>query len=94
MLADGLTSSNGTQSAPERAAGIREVLLIGVDTEPCVLATATILFDAGSTVRVSAAGCASTGGVGLHRAGLSVMWPLFGPRVVLDTADNPNPDTP
>lgn len=62
---------------------ITEVVLAGMDTDACVLATAFGMWDAGFRVRIDAAGCASGGGPALHIAGLNVARQVFGPKSVI-----------
>lgn len=63
--------------------GIDTVLLCGIDTEGCVLASAIALFDAGYRPVMLADLCASTGGPAHHEAGLLVARRLLGAAQIL-----------
>ena len=50
-----------------------EITIAGIDTDVCVTAVATELFDAGFNVRVDPAACASNGGTRSHDSGIAVL---------------------
>lgn len=62
-----------------------DVVLCGIDTELCVLATALEAFDRGFTPWIVADGCASTGGDAAHAAGMRVLTRGIGERQIIDT---------
>lgn len=62
---------------------IKQIDLMGVDTDQCVLATALALFDIGITPRVIIDRCASTGGPDAHDAGLAVMRRALGDHNII-----------
>lgn len=55
-----------------RANDIDSVLVVGFDTDACVLATAYSLFDAGIVPVIDSRGCASSGGAAMHDAALKI----------------------
>lgn len=59
-------------------------LVVGIDTDVCVLAAALGLFDAGVDVYVDAALCRSTGGDASHRAGLLALSRIIGSDRILN----------
>lgn len=52
--------------------GIKRAVVMGFDTDACVLSTAFALWDRGMPVALAERGCASSGGQSMHEAGLSV----------------------
>jgi nicotinamidase-related amidase len=73
---------------PELAAyfadlGVQEVILCGIDTECCVLATAVQAFEHGLRPLVLTDLCASNGGQHAHDAGLTTLRRLVGPTQLL-----------
>ena len=58
--------------------GITEVILASIDTDCCVLATATSLFEHNIRPVVLEKYCASTGGAASHAAGIRVLNRLIG----------------
>lgn len=52
---------------------IDRIDIVGVDTDECVLANATYLFDKGFNVTVYSKLCASTGGIGIHNAAIEIL---------------------
>lgn len=82
LIADRVTtvvdkSTYGTDLAHLIAPGSR-VLVAGLDTDVCVQAIATGLFDAGVDVHVLEDLCGSSGGPAAHRAGLRVLRRIVG----------------
>lgn len=61
-----------------RGAAITEVVLAGIDTDCCVLATAISLFEHNIRPLVLEKYCASTGGAASHAAGIRVLDRLIG----------------
>jgi len=55
-----------------------EITIAGIDTDVCVTAVATELFDAGFNVRVDPAACASNGGTRSHDSGITVLRRILG----------------
>lgn len=55
-----------------------QVLVVGLDSDVCVAAIVTTLFDAGVDVRVVVDLCASSGGPRAHDAGLQVLQRVVG----------------
>ena len=51
---------------------IKRAVVMGFDTDACVLSTAFALWDRGMPVAVAERGCASSGGQLMHEAGLAV----------------------
>lgn len=72
--------------------GVDEVLLCGIDTDACVLATALQLFASNRRPVVLTDLCASTGGAGAHRAGLAVLRRLIDSRQLCTWAEALGPD--
>lgn len=58
-------------------------LLVGIDTDSCVLACAVELFDRGIWPRAAAYACASTGGPDAHSAGLMLLARMLGDTAVV-----------
>ena len=52
--------------------GIDSALVVGFDTDACVLATAYSLFDAGIVPVIDSRGCASSGVADVHEAALKI----------------------
>ena len=76
-------SSGGVLAAHCRARGIARPLIVGIDTDSCVLACASELFDSGIAPVIETNACASTGGAEMHAAGVSLMRRMLGPAAVL-----------
>ncbi len=55
-----------------RARGIDRAVVMGFDTDACVLATAFALWDRGLATTIDARGCASSGGQDMHHAALRI----------------------
>ena len=55
-----------------------KVVIVGFDTDACVLATCFDLFDLGVNFQILADGCWSSGGRSMHKYGLAVMRRQFG----------------
>lgn len=55
-----------------RGNNIDAALVVGFDTDACVLATAFSLFDAGIVPVIDSRGCATSGGAGAHEAALTI----------------------
>lgn len=55
-----------------RGNAIDSSLVVGFDTDACVLATAFSLFDAGIVPVIDSRGCATSGGVEVHEAALTI----------------------
>lgn len=52
---------------------IDKIDIVGVDTDACVLANATYLFDKGFNITVYSKLCASTGGIDIHDAAIEIL---------------------
>jgi nicotinamidase-related amidase len=63
--------------------GVRDVFVVGIDTNECVLATALAVFDAGYTPWVVEDACASGGGMTAHRKTIELLKPLLGEQQVI-----------
>ncbi|WP_415677741.1 isochorismatase family protein [Tsukamurella hominis] len=63
------------------------VYLAGLDTDVCVQAIATALFDHGTDVHVVTDLCASSGGPSAHTAGLQVLRRIVGQSRLVRSAD-------
>lgn len=55
-----------------RARGIDRAVVMGFDTDACVLGTTFALWDRGLATTIDARGCASSGGQALHHAALRI----------------------
>lgn len=55
-----------------RARGIDRAVIMGFDTDACVLGTAFALWDRGLATAIDPRGCASSGGTALHHAALRI----------------------
>lgn len=55
-----------------RARGIDRAVIMGFDTDACVLGTAFALWDRGLATTIDSRGCASSGGTALHHAALRI----------------------
>ena len=55
-----------------RARGIDRAVVMGFDTDACVIATALALWDRGLATAIDPRGCASSGGKALHNAALRI----------------------
>ena len=99
QLADGLIvtgnyifkKSTYAAWSPETAAvcagqGITDVVIAGVDTNECVLATALAVFDAGLTPWVAENCCASNGGSKPHAAAIGLLKPLLGEQQIVKSS--------
>jgi nicotinamidase-related amidase len=75
----GLTGMPDALTERLRRDGVREVALVGIDTDMCVLKVAMDLFDAGVEPIVLADCCASTAGLQAHLAGLAILSRNIGP---------------
>jgi len=62
---------------------IRQINLMGIDTDQCVLATALALFDQNITPRVLSGYCASTGGASMHKSAIKIMKRALGSHNVV-----------
>lgn len=60
--------------------GITKVVIVGIDTDMCVLKTAHDIFDLGIEPIVLTDCCASTAGLQAHFAGLAILSRNIGPR--------------
>lgn len=67
--------------------GARDVVLTGVDTNECVLATALAVFDSGYTPWVVQDACASSGGRKPHDMAIELLGALLGGQQVITAAD-------
>lgn len=65
----------------------REVYVFGFDTDCCVLALATALFDMGIKPIVLSDLCDSSGGKKQHEAGLMCLSRLIGKKNIIDSSD-------
>lgn len=79
-------STYGTDLAPLIPAGSK-VFVAGFDTDVCVQAIATRLFDAGIDVHVLEDLCGSSGGPAAHRAGLRVLQRIIGSNRLIYSTD-------
>lgn len=52
--------------------GIKRAVVMGFDTDACVLSTAFALWDRGIPVELAERGCASSGGRSLHEAAITI----------------------
>lgn len=66
--------------------GVTTLVICGIDTDGCVLASAIAAFDAGFRPLVVADCCASSGGPALHEAGLLLLRRLLGRRQLVPSA--------
>jgi nicotinamidase-related amidase len=64
---------------------VQEVVITGVDTNECVLATALGVFDAGYRPLVARDATASSGGQEPHDMALQLLTPLLGAEQIVDT---------
>lgn len=76
-------SAGGVLAAHCRARDVARPLVVGIDTDSCVLACASELFDSGIAPVIKSDACASTGGPEMHDAGIALMRRMFGPGAVL-----------
>lgn len=58
-------------------------LVVGIDTDSCVLACALELFDRGIWPRISASCCGSTGGPEYHESALAILGRTLGAAAIL-----------
>lgn len=70
-------------SAVCAAHSVQQIVIVGVDTNECVLATAIDIFDAGLTPIVVKDCCASSGGKQSHDMGIALLSALIGPRQIV-----------
>ena len=63
---------------------IKEIYIVGVDTDGCVLSTTIDLFEYNVKPFVLKHYCASTGGVLIHRAGLKILKRTIGKHQVIN----------
>jgi nicotinamidase-related amidase len=66
---------------------VQDVVIVGVDTNECVLATALAVFDSGLVPWVVQDCCASNGGAKTHRAALDLLGPLLGKQQIISSDD-------
>jgi nicotinamidase-related amidase len=66
---------------------VSEVVIVGVDTNECVLATALAVFDAGLIPWIVEDCCASSGGDEPHQLALQLLRPLLGEQQVIRSSD-------
>lgn len=76
-------ASGGVLAAHCRARDVARPLVVGIDTDSCVLACAGELFDSCIAPVIETGVCASTGGAEMHTAGVALMRRMFGPDAVL-----------
>jgi nicotinamidase-related amidase len=69
---------------------ITTVVLCGVDTDACVMATALGLFDAEFETFVASDGCASSGGKEYHEAAINILKRNIGEKYVIPFAELPH----
>jgi nicotinamidase-related amidase len=62
---------------------VRDVVITGIDTNECVLATALAVFDAGYTPWVVEDACATGGGELAHDRTIDLLKPLLGARQII-----------
>jgi nicotinamidase-related amidase len=67
--------------------GVSDIVIVGVDTNECVLATALAVFDAGMTPWVVEDCCASGGGDRSHEMAIELMKPLLGEQQIITSSD-------
>jgi nicotinamidase-related amidase len=66
---------------------VRDVVLVGVDTNECVLATAIAIFDDGFTPWLVADATASGGGKAAHEMAVTVLENLLGQQQVINSKE-------
>jgi nicotinamidase-related amidase len=66
---------------------IEEVVIVGVDTNECVLATALSVFDSGLTPWIVEDCCASSGGDMPHQKALDLLKPLLGEQQIITSKE-------
>lgn len=66
---------------------VRDIVIAGVDTNECVLATALAVFDHGFTPWVVEDCCASTGGAKAHQQAIGLLKPLLGAQQVISSQE-------
>jgi nicotinamidase-related amidase len=66
--------------------GVRDVVIVGIDTNECVLATALAVFDAGYTPWVVEDACATGGGEAAHKNTIELLKPLLGKQQITNSA--------
>lgn len=66
---------------------VTDVVIVGVDTNECVLATALGVFDAGLTPWLIEDCCASNGGQKSHDAAIELLKPLLGEQQIITSAE-------
>jgi nicotinamidase-related amidase len=64
---------------------VQDIVIVGVDTNECVLATALAVFDSGLTPWVIEDCCASNGGSQVHDQTLTLLQALLGKQQVIKT---------
>lgn len=67
--------------------GCSDVVIAGVDTNECVLATALSVFDASLTPWLVEDCCASNGGKTAHEAAIKLLKPLLGEQQIVTSKD-------
>ena len=70
-----------------QAHDVREAVIVGVDTNECVLATALAVFDAGLMPWIVSDCCASSGGSEPHKMALRLLRPLLGTQQVITSEE-------
>ena len=66
---------------------IQDIVLVGIDTNECVLATALAIFDTGFVPWVVEDGCASTGGHQVHDDAISLTRALIGKQQIIQSKE-------
>ena len=76
----GLTGMPNELSARLRSDGLRQINVVGLDTDMCVLKIAMDIFDQGIEPIILVDCCASTAGLQSHLAGLAILSRNIGPH--------------
>ncbi|MBV8715842.1 MAG: cysteine hydrolase [Chloroflexi bacterium] len=98
---EGLTGVPNALAERLQREGIKQISIVGIDTDMCVLKVAMDVFDLGIEPVILVDCCASTGGLQSHLAGLSILSRNIGPHQLRFTrlhetylagpADDPTP---
>ena len=66
---------------------VRDVVIAGIDTNECVLATAIGVFDSGYTPWLVEDACASTGGAEVHATAIGLLQALLGKQQIITSEE-------
>lgn len=85
---DSIIKKNGYQCGQElidvlKENNIKDINIVGIDTDACVLVNAIYLFDNGFNVSVHSQACASTGGESIHKSAIEILKRNIGSQNVL-----------